>query len=81
MLQNQFEDRVAAVDDHHRARIDGLLLEKSETKLKLAKSCSDLQDEKIKRETAETVMKESAIKAYKVCVDVVLVGCSFVEKM
>lgn len=59
-LEQQFEERVSAVDDKHRAKIQSLLMDRADAHLKLAKSCEELQSEKMARELAEDERKEAA---------------------
>lgn len=60
-LEQQFEERVSAVDDKHRAKIQSLLMDRADAHLKLAKSCEELQSEKMAREIAEEERKEAAM--------------------
>jgi DNA repair exonuclease SbcCD ATPase subunit len=60
-LEQQFDERVSAVDDKHRSKIESLLMERADARLMLARSCEELQNEKIARELAENERKEAAI--------------------
>nr|CAB3264108.1 myosin-14-like [Phallusia mammillata] len=62
-LEGQFEARVSAVEDKHRSQIESLTMERADARLKIARSCQDLQSEKIAREIAETERKEAAVRS------------------
>merc|ERR1712136_48500 len=59
-LEQQFEERVGAVDDKYRAKIESLLMDRADAHKKLARSCEELQSEKMAREIAEEERKEAA---------------------
>nr|XP_026691846.1 myosin-14-like [Ciona intestinalis]XP_026691847.1 myosin-14-like [Ciona intestinalis] len=59
-LEAEFEDRVSSVEDMHRAKIESLTLERADARRLLARSCEEIQNEKIAREAAENERKEAA---------------------
>ena len=66
-LEQQFEERVGAVDDKYRAKIESLLMDRADAHKKLARSCEELQSEKMAREIAEEERKEAARAKMEVC--------------